>query len=250
MRTKIIIFVATLAFVGAACVRSDDLDTAAAPELGDDTFTLTGDVLDTREGAEPQGGFPDAADANDDTFGGIAVRPDDDDDEPLGLDACDTMQDAYVLYYTGDTTYEPAALASDDDFPESLERRRVTVEGTVELTDSGEVATTSSPNDDENAIPDDCVLVAEKVEYLKPSSDDESDDTSGTIGGTDQSGPQSNSEASASPEVTWTWVWPEDPDFPEHEDTDPVFEGTPSPDACEGQKACQYHRDTGQEPQP
>jgi hypothetical protein len=229
------------------------------------------------EGGMPgeENGDGDDADASpeaveDQEFGGVAVRPDSPDDAE-GLDDCETEQDAYVTYYTEDTEFD-SGMEDEDDFPESLEGQRVLVSGVIhdveDEDEAGDADATDDPDadvdadadasvdnedadadvdadvdaeaegddDDENEGDDEgCgILMLDEVEVAPAADtdDDTTDDGSGTVGTAD---PDATPGATGSPGAS---VQPGDEKFPPHDDTDPIFEGDPQIDDCEGQKAC------------
>jgi hypothetical protein len=239
MRWRIALCIGALVFAGMSCEAADEEPTATiAEELGADEFALSG-VVDAKEGVQPPDGIPGEDDLDTGGVGGVAIRPDGPTDA-AGLEGCGTTQDAYVTYYTPDT--DASDLDDADAWPESLEGSTVTVEGTRhEATD---VATTTSSPEISNAA-DSCVLVLDRIEQTSAAqgTTDDGDDT-GTTGGGTGGGGTSSPGATGEPETTADGFG----DFPEHEDTDPIFEGTPSPDPCEGAKACEEKRESGEIP--
>ena len=240
MRWRIVSCLCLLALAGVSCDMADDDPDAApsvsAPALAPDEFMLTGVVIDAKAGAQPSGGIPGEDDMATTTVGGIAIRPDVDDVvETAGLEDCTTTQDAYVTYYTPDV--DAAGLEDDDGWPETLEGRNVTVEGARHEPDEAD----ASP-DDASSDADDCILVVDTIRpaaSTMPSPDDDGGaDTGQTTG--DDDGDADGPEPTTGEERI---VWESPADFPEHEDTDPIFEGTPSPDPCEGAKACAEKRE-------
>jgi hypothetical protein len=213
-------------------------DEDSSPSLSADEFAVTGNLVDAKAGVEPEGGVPGmegmsmspapSGDA-DHEVGGLAVRPATDADA-VNLDDCEKNQGTFVSYYTEETEFDPDATG-EENFPENIQGKDVTVTGTIH------------ENDDEE-----CVLVAEKVEENTtgvPGSTDEAGEDEGGVQPGDESKLGSTAKPSGSPEATT-----EGGDFPSGtNNTDPIFSGTPSPDPCEGQDACDEHRE-GQPPTP
>jgi hypothetical protein len=245
MRWRILSCVLLFALAGVSCEMADDEPEAApsvsAPALAPDEFTLTGAVIDAKEGAQPSGGIPGEDDVMMSTVGGIAIRPDEDAVvEAAGLEGCDTTQDAYVTYYTPET--DAAGLEDDDAWPQTLEGRSVTVEGTRHEPDEADADASPAADDTDDA--DDCVLVVDTIRPATATVPAPADDDGPTTGQTTTDG--DDGAGTESPEPTGEegeLIWPSPADFPEHEDTDPIFEGTPSPDPCEGAKACAEKRE-------
>jgi hypothetical protein len=240
MRVRAFTLSVLLVLFGAACNQADDPtdeDTTAqaTDELGEGEFTLTGSLIDSKADVAPEGGIPDedGEAIEDEDAGGIAVRPTSPADAQ-GLDDCETQKNAYVLYFTSDTTFDPSDAADADDFPQNLEGETVAVEG--ELREPAE-ADDASP-----AATDDCIAVATSVEIIEATQTDDGDDD-GTTGDTDREpSVASPAVSSGSPDADES-PDPEDVDFPDNaDDANTIFEGTPSPDPCEGQKACEEQR--------
>jgi hypothetical protein len=244
MRWRIALCVFALASGGVACEMPDDTEPEASPpaaadSLDVDEFTLTGVVIDAKEGAQPADGIPGEDDAVTSTVGGIAIRPEGVVDA-AGLDGCSMTQDAFVTYYTSET--DAAGLEDDDAWPETLEGREVTVDGArheADATDADE--TDASPAAAEDDDDDECVLVVETIRPADATPVPAPDD-GGTGAGQTTTDDGADGDSSPRPTEEVVWVWPSPADFPEHEDTDPIFEGTPSPDPCEGAKACEEKR--------
>jgi hypothetical protein len=237
MRFRIALSALLLALGSVACQTNGDGDTDANVDadvnVDENEFQLTGTVIDVEEGATPSdfeegaaspeatadAEMTDHAEMTDDAAsvdvaGGIALRPDD----PAAvenLDDCETVQDAYVTFYTDDTEGD---LAENENFPDNLVGQRVTLEGSKE----------------EDA---DCLLIVETVDEAPALDVDADVDADVDTGG----GPAGTAAPDDTPAPTFT----EDV-FPKHEDTDPIFEGTPDPDECEGQKACNDEPGIGQ----
>jgi hypothetical protein len=235
MRWRVALLVCVFALAGVSCEMPEDDEPEASPlataeALDADEFTLTGVVVDAKAGVAPPDGIPGEDDVTTSTVGGVAIRPDEDAVvEMAGLEGCETTQDTYVTYYTPET--DAAGLEDDDAWPETLEGRSVTVEGMRHETEDADDA------DDESG----CVLV---VETFRPADATPApvDDTGDAGTGQTTDGDDGADDGTPRPTEEVVWVWPSPADFPEHEDTDPVFEGTPSPDPCEGQKACEEKR--------
>jgi hypothetical protein len=242
MRAKLAFCACALVLVGASCDMTDDPTAAAtiAPDLGPDEFALSGVVVDAKDGAKPAGGMPDDEDGLlPEATGGIAIRPEGAVDE-AGLEGCTQTSDAFVTYYTSQT--ETGDLRDDDGWPVNLEGREVKVEGVRHDRGEGSIPVTED-------VSGTCVLVLDRIEELEAEAEPSVDNTSGGAGGGGTVG-DADASPGASPSPVWIFEDPKDTKFPKHEDTDPIFEGTPSPDPCEGAKACEQHRRTGQEPQP
>jgi hypothetical protein len=228
MRTRILILIAVVAAVGAGCDRTEDA-ADATPTVAEGEFALTGSTIDSLESAQPDGGFPAEMRIDDeDEVGVIAVRSEGD---AVGLDDCDTVQNAYVVYYTPDTEFDPESVASDAGFPENLQGQNVSVQGEVHETD--DAATTASPAASPDNIPDDCVIVADRVEVIE-----EGTEPAGTGGGRVDGGTSGSPSPSAGEEATPASTG----DFPDAG----IFDGPASPDPCEGAKACRDEPGIGQ----
>ena len=230
--------VLAVAFVGASCTNDEPEAPAAsiADDLGEDEFVLEGVAVDAKAGVKPSTEI--AGMMDDANVGGIAIRPEGELDAQ-GLDGCSTTRGAYVTYYTADTD---AGDLRNADWPDNIEGQRVRAEGTRQEPEASPSATSSPAVSDLSGT---CVLVLDRVELVTPSTSTD-DGTSGRGSGTGSPRPGATGSPSASGEEVEGGFG----SFPPHEDTDPIFEGTPSPDPCEGQKACEQHRETGQEPQP
>jgi hypothetical protein len=229
MRTKILIVIAVLAVVGAGCDRADDADDPEPQALAEGEFTLTGVTIDSLEDAEPKGGFPEEMSVDDeDEVGVIAVRSSDD---AVGLDECDTVQNAYVVYYTPDTEFDPESLANAAGFPENLQGQNVSVRG--EVHETGDEEATASPAASPDQIPDDCVIVADSVEVVDEGAEPAGTDGDGVGGGT--TGSPAPTADGATPSATMG-------DFPDAG----IFDGPADPDECEGAKACRDEPGIGQ----
>lgn len=121
-------------------------------------FTLSGTVIEVREGDEPDG-VPDLDEdtdedsGDDDTIdpGAIVVEA----DSPV--DDCDPTGGRYVVYYRGDTVFDPLDAPEADDFPDSLEGAEVEVSGTYYRPEGPD---------------DDCVFVAGTIELPDDDGDD------------------------------------------------------------------------------
>jgi hypothetical protein len=243
MRYKVVVLIAALALASAACTKQDETvepqSTQAA--LGAGEFQVTGELIDAKADVGPEGGIPgdDAKPMDpDEDSGGIAVRPNAMSDAQ-GVDGCTTQKDAYVIYYTADSEFDPSDLADADDFPVNLKSRTVTVRGAKrDPVASASPASSPAPG---------CVLVAEDVQVqAEADSGTGNTGTGDTGGGTGApTSPGASGDSTASPGPTGSTTFPDNAD-----DANTIFEGTPSPDPCEGQKACEQHRETGQEPQP
>ena len=286
MRPRLAVLFVLLALLGAgACTQQDagdDTDTAAETEdLGEDEFRLVGTVIEAKHRAEPPGGLPDEvapeteedeeadADTEDDTgVGGMAIRPENDDDAE-GLDDCEATQDAYVTYYVEDTTWDPEDVFDDEDFPVGLAGRTVDVEGrifTAEAEDEdeeGDVDATDDPEaspededaeespeaeEDDAAEAEGCILVLDEVEVTEDEETDTDTDTDDGIapgaGGTegDDGSPAPTGEAD---ETTVPGSPAPTADFPD----EPFFGEGASPDPCEGRKACAEKEAEGELPE-
>lgn len=238
MRSKFMVVCFVFAAL-AGCEQANDEPTASIAALDEDEFIVTGAVADAKDGVEPDGGFPEDVEGAED-FGGIAVRPVNEDDSD-GLEDCETVQDAYVMYYTEETLFDPPATDAAAGFPETIEGITVTAQGTIHSPAADE-----GVDEDADASPatDGCVLIADRVE-IEEQTEDQDDGDDGPVGQTGDGGDASPG-ATGSPGADEEEVDPGEEEFPEHEDTDPIFEGTPSPDPCEGQKACEEKREEGE----
>jgi hypothetical protein len=239
MRRNLVGVLLLLALFGGACEQTDsDVDAAAtASPLEEGTFLLTGSVVDAKAGVVPEGGIPDEETIDvDGERGGIAVLPSRL-GEVQGVEDCETVQDAYVVYYTSGTEFVPDDVLDVRGFPDNLENEPATVTGDVRRADEPVDATPASPGAVET-VETGCVLVADRVEL--------EDATASPVARDDATGGEpvaaASPDATASPQATEIVIF-DDPSFPKHEDTDPIFEGTPSPDPCEGAKACREKRE-------
>lgn len=265
MRLRLGVLVVLLALAGAACQQNgNDDDVLGETDSASEEFAITGTVVDAKAGVEPEGGFPgeeeEDADATDEPLetdeaedterGGIAIRPDNE-DAATNLDDCEMEQGTFITYYVEDTDFEPASLEDDENFPENVQGQRVSVQGTVEQSEEtgtdvdadadaqaedGDVDADAEVTTTDEAEEPGCILVLDEVEIaeeIETSPGTGDDDADGTTGGTATEDP----DATGSPGVTSSPGAM--PGLPEGvEDTDPIFEGTPSPDPCEGRKAC------------
>ncbi len=249
MRFRTLVLAALLVLGAAACDQNDPEADVTGDTDTTGEFSLTGMVLDAAEGAEPEGGLPgvdadvdanvdeDGADADanvettddaseeSDEHGGFAIEPEDE-EAATNLDDCEATRGAYLVYYTGDTEFTPDTLRDDANFPDNLEDQHVTVTGTNDADDG-----------------DDCVLVIEDLEVVEDAEmdiDTDDDTTGGTGGGTGGTGDDADADGDGSPSPSGSPEVEESGEtfFPNVDDTDPIFEGTASPDACEGQDAC------------
>lgn len=216
MLVKRIVLIALLALVGAAC-SDGEVDVQGLTDEAAEEFALTGIVVEAEAGATPDD------DVDDPDVGGLAIRAEDPDAES-NLGDCEPVRDAYIAYYDGDTVFPTEVDTEDEAFPENLEGRRITAMGTIE-------ASATTDEGDEEA----CVLRVDEMTFAAEADADADDDggPSGVSGDVEGEG-----TVGASPEPTATASG--ESYFPEGvEDTDPIFEGTASPDACEGAKACE-----------
>ena len=226
MRPKLLILIALLAVVGAACDVADN-EAEPTPALAEGEFALTGSTIDTLEGAEPESGFPAEMRVDeDDEVGVIAVQPD---EEARGLDDCDRVKNAYVVYYTPDTEFDPESISNDAGFPQNLQGQNVSIRGEVHETSSE--ATTASPAASPDRIPDDCVIVADQIAVVDEATQPAGTDGDRVDGGT-----------AGSPSPSASAVTPGSEEFPDAG----IFDDPPSPDPCEGAKACRDEPGIGQ----
>lgn len=243
LHRKIAVLSFVLVFAAAGCTQDDPVveDTDGSPSLSADEFSVTGNLVDAKADVEPEGGIPGmegmsmspspaATGDAEHQVGGLAVRPANE-AAAVNLDDCEQNQGTYIAYYTEETEFDPEDAKDEENFPENIQGNEVTVTGTIH------------ENDDEE-----CVLVAETVEQgsaTVPVTTDGADDDGGVAPGDEG---DSTADPSASPGATGETT--EGGDFPRgNTGTDPIFSGTPSPDPCEGQKACEEHRQ-GQPPTP
>lgn len=263
MRWKIAVCALSLVLAGVSCESADDDPSSTIAEgLDADEFSIEGVVVDTKAGVKPSSdieGFEDAT-----SVGGIAIRPSEALDAE-GLDGCTTTRDAYVTYYTSET--EATDLDDATDWPENLEGTTIRAEGTRyeaddaddaddadaddatdtdDATGTDDAMATGSPDTTTDDLSGTCVLVLDRIEPVTadaPATDGTTDDgdAGAGAGGTDGT---AEPGATGSPEPTAGGT----PDFPEVDDTDPIFEGDASPDPCEGQKACEEKREEGEIP--
>ncbi len=238
MRAKFAWPLCALVLVGASCQAADDTTSVAtiAPDLASDEFALSGVVVDAKEGAKPAGGMPGTDGLLPESVGGIAIEPEGPVDV-AGLDGCTKTQDAFVTYYTSET--QTNGLRDDDAWPVNIEGSDVKVEGVRHERGDATIPVTED-------VSGTCVLVLDRIE-MEAAQRAQERSTDGSGGGGQVSDADASPDASASPEVV-VFEDPKDTKFPKHEDTDPIFEGTPSPDPCEGAKACRKKREEGEIP--
>jgi hypothetical protein len=235
MRVKLAVLLSACALIAlGACTKTNDVaDTgpSTAPSIGPDQFSVTGTLVDAKAGvtapviASPSPSpTPTPTGTPNPDVGGLAVRPTTDSDT-VNLDDCTKDRDTFIAYYDENTTFDPSDVQDEATFPENIQGRTVTVTGSLDKNGST------------------CVLTAENVTVTEPGSN-----------GTNNNGSSGNNDGStvgsASPGASGSPMVTEGATPPGNHGTDPIFEGTASPDPCEGQKACEQHRETGQQPQP
>ena len=232
MRFKLAVVVGTLFLALGACTAKNNTSVdanQASPSIGPDEFSLAGQLIDAKAGITPPSASPSpsvlpspTASPSDDV-GGLAVKPTTDADA-VNIDNCTKNQGTFIAYYDANTTFEPSSVSDDPSFPENVQGHEVMVTGAI----------------------DNCVLTAEQVVVTDMNREGESGGTTTGNSGGNGAGGGSTASPGVSPSGTGG-----SGEFPGgNNGTDPIFEGTASPDPCEGAKACEQHENGNIRPTP